>query len=87
MCFELIKHQKNQIDTFYIHSKVSDTGAFKQFMRLLNKHQLSYEYNDEIIESLSVKENCCVTGKFRKYKQLPKTKNTYYYMKQLIMDI
>lgn len=74
LCFELIKHQKNQIDTFYIHSKVSDTSAFKQFMQLLNQHQLSYEYNDEIIESLSVKENCYVIGKFRKNKQLPKTK-------------
>lgn len=65
---DLIRHQKDSIVKIYLSDSIKQNEVFVSFMTLLKKEAISYEWNNQIFDDLSQKENCYVIGEFKKFK-------------------
>lgn len=67
LTFELIKKHPKDIKIVYISNKIQKNEVLIKLLRELENKNIDYEYNDEIFNKLSLKENCYVIGVFNKY--------------------
>ncbi|MDY6062711.1 MAG: TrmH family RNA methyltransferase [Erysipelotrichaceae bacterium] len=69
LTIELIKYRLDAVVKIFLSTKINNSNSFNKFINSLNELGIDYEYNDKLINKLSVKENCYVIGVFNKYPQ------------------
>lgn len=67
LTIELLKHQRDKIVKIILHTKIIKNNFFDIMMDIIDENNIFFEYDDKLIEKISVKENCYVIGVFKKY--------------------
>lgn len=75
LTIELLKYKKDKVLKIIIHSKVVKNIFFEEMIKIINENNINFEYDDKLIEKISIKENCYVVGIFKKYYSSLSNKN------------
>ena len=70
---EALKEIPGEVCKVYLSSKANHNSELEKLLSLCNKHNVEVIYDDQIIQKLSLKENCYGIGVFRKYQKDLKT--------------
>lgn len=74
---EMLINKPKQVQTIYLHSKLSEK-ILDQIRKYTENHSISsIETNDRFINKLSPKENCYVMGVFEKFDQILEKNNNH----------
>ena len=69
LTIELLKQHPEKAGRILLSKKATRNAQLDLLLELCNKNRIVPEYDDRLIEKLSVKENCYCIGVFRKYSE------------------
>lgn len=76
LTIELLKLKPKRIQSVILHTKGKNSQGISKIIKLCDKENINYVYNDKLINILSPKGNCYAIGVFNKYeKELTKDNN------------
>jgi len=73
LSIEAIENHPDQIIKVYLSSKAIKNNQLDKLLELCNKHNIEIIYDDEVIDDLSLKENCYCIAFINKYKTVVKS--------------